>query len=137
MLYSILIIFVKSLSDTDDCHISSNILFIGHWWSSDLTPRKFNRQLFLVRIASPLAITFKTNFITKLVKNIWLKRKAFCKAFNFSRRSITLTRDPWGIGGEPSALFGKKISQTPNSFCSHKSLEKLLNSKWNWHRMLL
>lgn len=33
--------------------------------------------------------------------------------------NVTFTREPCGIGGEPSALFGKKISQTPNSFCLH------------------
>jgi hypothetical protein len=31
-------------------------------------------------------------------------------------RKYTFTREPWGIAGDPSALLGRKISQTPYSF---------------------
>lgn len=35
----------------------------------------------------------------------------------FMQKETTFTREPWGIAGEPSALLGKKISQTPKSLC--------------------
>ena len=38
--------------------------------------------------------------------------------YDSTKKVVTFTREPWGIGGEPSALFGKKISHTPKSFCS-------------------
>lgn len=33
----------------------------------------------------------------------------------------TFTREPWWIGGEPSALLGKKTSQVPYSFCTQST----------------
>lgn len=48
------------------------------------------------------------------------------------QKNVTFTREPCGIDGEPSALFGKKISQTPNSFCSHTINEfpRVRKHKW-------
>jgi len=50
-----------------------------------------------------------------------------CVFIRVNYEHVTFTREPWGIAGEPSALFGRNISHTPKSFCSNISCKTVLD----------